>query len=685
LNISTELFNWSAPISSLLGKKSKNIQKLSKAGINTFLDALWIFPIRHYLEPETASFTNIKQLPWFKGTGKVISVNANEMRRVGRIRLALATVTAVVKDKHSGQILNLKWFNQYPSQVQKIKTLEEIIFFGEVTSYNGLPQIINPEITTNEKSQWRAEYPMINNTPGDFTQKIFLAIPANAWKLIPETLPIDLIKKNNLLARGEAFAAIHQSEKAEKARERLIYEEFFFEQIKILLRKRNYIKYPSPKIAIKETDLQKFCELFPYKLTTDQLSAINAIVSDLKKDVPMMRLIQGDVGCGKTSVAIVTALLMQKNKYQTAIMCPTETLAQQHYFTFYNLLKNTGVNVLLYLGQFKVKEKREALEKILSGEAHIIIGTHSLIQEKVQYKKLGLAIIDEQHKFGVDQRISLTEKTKGAHCLVMTATPIPRSLSLTQYGDLEISSIKTLPSTRAGQKTRIITPATYDKFLGFLKTRLTMKEQAFIVVPAIEENEEQDFHALETVYKKFITYYPEFVVGFMHGRLSTEEKNKTMQEFKKGEIHILIATSVIEVGIDVANATIMAIINPERFGLSSLHQLRGRVGRSTKQGFCFLVTDKKVYGDAMERLKVIENSHDGFVIAEEDLKIRGEGDLFGTAQSGIAGRKLANIVLHEDILFKVREDVLQLIALDPNILEKYTPFFPDLRHVLSTI
>jgi RecG-like helicase len=241
LNISTELFNWAAPISSILGKKSKNIQKLSKAGINTFLDALWILPIRLYLEPETSSFVNAKQQKWFKGSGKVISVNANEMRRIRKIRLALATVTAVIKDKHSGQILNLKWFNQYPSQVQKIKSLEEITFVGELTSYNGISQIINPEITTLESSRWRAEYPMINNAPGDFVEKIFLAIPSHAWKQIPEILPIELIKQNGLLPRGDAFLALHQSENAEKARERLIDEEFFFEQIKILLRKRSYI------------------------------------------------------------------------------------------------------------------------------------------------------------------------------------------------------------------------------------------------------------------------------------------------------------------------------------------------------------------------------------------------------------------------------------------------------------
>jgi len=684
-NESNESFYWTAPISSLLGKKSKNIQKLAKANINTFQDALWIFPLRQYLEPETTSFANLRPLQWFKGSGKVINVNANEMRKIRKIRLSLSTVTAVVRDKLSSQTINLKWFNQYPSQVQKIKLLDEITFVGEVSSYNGQPQVINPEITTTIGSQWRAEYPMLNNVPGEFIEKVFSVIPSHAWNTIPEILPIELIKKNSLLSRGESFFALHKNGEGQKAKERLIYEEFFFEQIKIHLRKKSNIKFPPHKIKITESDLKKFNTLFPYQLTQDQQGAIDAIVSDFKKNVPMMRLVQGDVGCGKTSVALVIALIMQKNNLQTAIMCPTETLAGQHYLTFYNLLKNTNVNVVLYLGQFKAKEKREALEKIKSGEAHIIIGTHSLIQEKVEYKKLGLAVIDEQHKFGVDQRINLTEKSKGAHCLVMTATPIPRSLSLTQYGDLEISSIKTLPDTRAGQKTRIITPATYDKFLGFLKTRLTMKEQAYIVVPAIEENEEQDFHALETVYKKFINYYPEFVVGFLHGRLSTEEKTKTMSEFKKGQIHILIATSVIEVGIDVANATVMAIVNPERFGLSSLHQLRGRVGRSTKQGFCFLLTDKKIYGDAMERLKVIEKNTDGFIIAEEDLKIRGEGDIFGTAQSGIANRKLANIVEHEHILITVREDVQKLVFHNPDILEKYTPFFPDLRHVLSTI
>jgi len=373
-----------------------------------------------------------------------------------------------------------------------------------------------------------------------------------------------------------------------------------------------------------------------------------------------MRMIQGDVGCGKTSVALIAALMCQSNKRQVAFMCPTEALARQHYETFSKLL-GSKIKMDLLLGGHKPKEKKVIQEKLISAETDLIIGTHSLIQDSIEFKDLGLAIIDEQHKFGVKQRQKLTAKGSGTHTLIMTATPIPRTLQLAQYGDLDISTIRTMPGGRKGTKTRIVTEATYEKYLSFIKTRIELGEQIYIVVPAIEESETinvNNVNQLQLEYKKF---FPEYSIAALHGQLNHEEKTEVMQNFTGGKIQILISTTVIEVGINVLNSTVMAIYNPDRFGLSSLHQLRGRVGRDDKPGFCFLITEKNVSPQAMQRLKVIENTNDGFEIADADLKNRGEGELFGANQSGHSSDyKLASIFENFDIFEKVSQDINDL-------------------------
>jgi ATP-dependent DNA helicase RecG len=373
-----------------------------------------------------------------------------------------------------------------------------------------------------------------------------------------------------------------------------------------------------------------------------------------------MRMVQGDVGCGKTWVAFASCIHAIKEGFQTAIMCPTESLARQHFSEAKKLFTDAGIKVALLLGGMKASEKKKLYEAISIGEIQLVIGTHALIQNDLSFKSLGLAVIDEQHKFGVEQRIKLVEKGKGAHCLIMTATPIPRSLSLSQYGDLDISTIKSLPKNRSGYKTRIVSEETFPKFLSFVKTRLSLNEQVYIVVPAIEESE-LDINNLKEVFDKFKKFFPESEICPLHGKLTPEEKEQSFLKFKEGKIDVLIATSVVEVGINVTNATIMAILNPERFGLSSLHQLRGRVGRGEKTGFCFLVAENKISKEAMARLEFIEQTSDGFSIAEEDLRIRGQGDLLGKNQSGSDGfKKIANPIAHYSLLLKAREFLLKI-------------------------
>lgn len=688
---------WSSTLETFLGKANqKSIEKLNTAGIKEVRDLLWVFPLRVVELPPLRSFQYIEDGRIFIGRAKVLNIQAKPNFRVrGRGKAMLYNIMVHVQDTLSDKILQLKWFNSYGSVKEKILKATYLEFMGEASLFNGQPQFTNPEFYLLESSdspspfvtvsnELKIQYPTVNTIPGITIKKFMDKIPSDLWNKIPETLPVTVIKRKNFLSLSESFKIIHAKVKPNKelearAEKRLIYEEFFEDQIKIYLR-RQYFKKPQARAyQVNPETFKSFCERYPYSLTADQTTTMGDVRRDLAGPHPMMRLVQGDVGCGKTTIAMIAAMIVIENGAQVALMCPTEALATQHYMGAQELFDERKYKVRLLLGSTTAKEKRQIQKELLEGEIDFIIGTHSLIQDSVQFKELGLAIIDEQHKFGVDQRIKLTSKTTGAHCLIMSATPIPRSLSLTQYGDLDISTIKVMPAGRKGHKTRIVTEETYPQFLNFIKTRLSLDEQIYVVVPAITENaeSEQDFHNLENVLEKFKRYFPDHTVEGLHGQMKPDEKAQMFHAFKNHKIDILVSTSVIEVGINVINATVMAIMNPERFGLSSLHQLRGRVGRGEKPGFCFLVNDKTISALSMERLKVIEGNTDGFKIAEEDLKIRGEGDLFGTDQSGSQTQKrLANIILHADVLNEARADALHLIdEKDPDIeklLQKYS-------------
>ena len=611
---------------------------------------------------------------------------------MGKGRVPLSNVTITAQDKFSSGTLTLKWFNCYPSQVKTLKDHQEIYFTGTLSEFMGQFQIINPDLIDLSALEWqkdlnywqendqeavKVQYPTIEGIGPHHLAALINKIPNDLWNNIVDPLPEEIISERGLLPLDKTFQIIHgkcgldelKQNKLPQAHKRIIYEEFFSEQLKIQIRKNHFKEKPG--IKLKSTNWEKFKTLFPYELTKDQVSSINDIAQDLLKGSPMMRLIQGDVGSGKTTVALIAALMVIEEGYQAAIMCPTESLALQHYLTFKSLLpENHPVDLLI--GSQKKKEKEVIYDDLREGRIKLVIGTHALFQESVEFKNLGIAIIDEQHKFGVEQRLKLINKGIGSHCLLMTATPIPRSLSLTQYGDLDLSVIQSMPTDRKGTQTRIVTYDTYQKFLSFLKTRVSMREQAYIVVPAIEDNPEQDMLNLEVILKKYCDYFPEFKIIGLHGKMKPDEKNNAFIDFREKKVDILISTSVIEVGINNTNATIMAILSPERFGLSSLHQLRGRVGRGDKPGFCFLVSDKKLSGTALERLHVIEKNTDGFLIAEEDLRIRGEGDVFGKDQSGIkTTRILASLIDNQDILLKAREDLENIKAKYPQTFTQY--------------
>ncbi len=701
---------WDSKLEDLSRKgPSKSIQSLIDFGHSTLQSLLWIIPLRIYPIPVIKKFENAYEECLFTGIGKVISVRSlPSFKGRGRNQAQLLNITAIIQDHLSKRTMELKWFNAYPSLAQKIQLLNYVKFSGKVQIYGEAKQIINPDFesmlsdslpNTEENDillpHLKIQYPTINGVNSTNIKKVIDKIPQELWASIQDILPVNILNKHNFLTLKDSFLLIHGKTNLlkewnlglfEEARTRLIYEEFLEEQFKIHLRRVENFRPKGIKINCGEDYLKKFSSIYPYTLTSDQTRVISEICADFNSGVPMMRLLQGDVGCGKTSVAITTALIAINEGFQAVIMCPTETLANQHYKEIKEYCADLSVEAELLVGSLSSKKKSEVLKKCKNGEAQFIIGTHALIQDSVEFKALGLSIIDEQHKFGVEQRLKLVRKGPGSHCLIMSATPIPRSLSMTQYGDLNISTISALPSGRKGHKTKIVQPDNFGNFLNFINTRVQMGEQVYIVVPAITESPKQDMLNLEEVLKKFNQFFPQLNIQGLHGQLNSQEKNDTITSFKNKDINILIATSVIEVGINIVNATIMAIMNPERFGLSSLHQLRGRVGRGDKPGFCFLVIDNKVSSESITRLKVIEDHTDGFKIAEEDLKIRGAGDVFGKDQSGSNNnKKIANIITDFHLLEKARKDALEILNENSSITQAKLEQLAKDAKVFSTV
>lgn len=688
---------WSRPLLSLAGKGkvSQSLLKLSESNIHNLKELVWIFPLRIQKAPSLASFDAILADELFFGSGEIIQTSfAPSFGKRGKRNIQLLNVSCVVKDQVSKKTLELKWFNAYPTLRKQLQQFSHISFLGKVSEFRGVFQIINPKINPplmTNSAKMLIEYPTINTVSGKNVQKVIQKIDAEVWARPLSILTAKMEQNLKLCSLNNALLIIHGKkmstpEQLESAKNRLIYEEFLENQLKVFARKLKNKKLSAPAVTISQSKQSNLFSIFPYQLTTDQKMVFKHILYDLSSGKPMMRMIQGDVGCGKTSVAILAALTVINQGLQVALMCPTEALADQHFKTIGALLDDKISSTLL-LGNTRPKEKRCISEDLKTGKIDLIIGTHSLIQDNIEFKRLGLAIIDEQHKFGVVQRQKLAHKGKEAtHTLIMTATPIPRSLQLAQYGDLDISTIRVMPQGRKGTKTRIVTPQTYESYLSFLKTRMSLKEQVYVVVPAIEESDALNLNNIQKQFESYRRFFPEHKIAILHGKLDTKEKQSVMHSYARGEIEILISTTVIEVGINVINSTVISIYNPERFGLSSLHQLRGRVGRGDKPGFCFLITDDNTSQESLKRLKIIEKTNDGFEIAEADLKNRGQGDLFGSSQSGhISNYRLANIVKHYKIFQKVAADIEQIKINDTEYINQVLLDLIDKDEVSSTI
>ncbi len=635
---------------------------LRDAGIETARDLLYFFPFRYEDRRHPARVTDLGRsidVPVLL-RGRIVSANAR-VSPVKRMRLFEA-----ILDDGTGSV-KLIWFNQ-PYLADQIKRGDRLSIYGapRASGYGPLtiesPDWEKFEGPEDEEGAIVPIYSKVGNIPPKVLRKIVASV-LDVLPAIEDPLPEDLRARLGVVELAPAIRALHQpTELSEEflrqrspAHLRVILQEFFTFQLALRVRRASEeTKKKSRTITIDDDLREEIKRILPFRLTGAQKRVLREIADDLRSDRPMYRLLQGDVGSGKTIVALIAAIIMIRNGHQVALLAPTEILVEQHYQRIRQLLDHS-VAVARGTGSMSAGERRTLVAGLRDGYIQLVIGTHALLEEKVQFKSLGLAIVDEQHRFGVEQRQKLFAKGELPDILVMTATPIPRSLALAIYGDLELSVIDELPPGRQRIKTAVRASHEVDRVYDFIHDQIGEGAQAYIVYPIIEESEKLNLkpltHGFETIRRRF----PMRRVAMMHGRMKTDEKEETMQRFKNGEIDILVATTVIEVGIDVANASIMLIVDADRFGLSQLHQLRGRVGRGARKSYCILLHDDNVAAEARDRLHGFERSRDGFEVAEQDLQTRGPGEFLGTRQSGAMRFRMGHILRDYDLMEKARD------------------------------
>ena len=578
-----------------------------------------------------------------------------------RVRGGMLIAKATVTDGES--VVAITFFNnKYIDKM--LKSGEEYLFFGKITlgKYSAREMVSPMFMKTTQSVDIKPIYPQSKN----LTSKMVQSAVKNALDSldeIPEYLPENIIKRYDLVSLDTAIRDIHfpkDDEALQKARDRLIFDELFILQLSLLCLKNENTEITTNNI-IKESYVDEFFGLLPFEPTNAQKRAVNEAISDMQSGKQMNRLLQGDVGSGKTAVAAAIVYTASKNGMQSALMAPTEVLATQHFETFKKLFENTGITCELLVGSTKAKDKKIIKERLKNGEIDLIIGTHAIIQEDVEFERLGLVITDEQHRFGVKQRTGLCSKGENPHVFVMSATPIPRTLALIFFGDLKVSVLDELPPGRQKIDTYAVKSTKRGSMFEFIRNHLDMGYQAYIVCPLVEESElMQGIMSAEEYYKKAQVPFNGYKLDLLHGKMTPKKKDEVMLRFKNGETQLLISTVVIEVGVDVPNAVIMVVENAERFGLSQLHQLRGRVGRGKAKSHCILVTDAT--GDeATARMKIMCETTDGFKIADEDLKLRGPGDFFGTRQHGLPKLRIADILTDTKILMQTQELARELM------------------------
>ena len=652
------------PVRYLKGVGPKTAERFEKLGILTLSDLLCHYPRRYldfskpYSIAEAPADTEcvVKAEVFAKPGGRILPGG----RRMERITAG---------DDVSS--LEITWFNN-PYVTQKLELGQEYYFQGIVTGGMLRRQMVNPQVRTDaqvKSSPFEAVYPQTEGLTSSAIAKCVRQLLPHA-ELLPDPLPPEMLKKYRLLSKADAVRAIHcpaTEEEAFAARRRLIYEELLVLQLGIGRMKNHGAA--STGAPMKKADASPFWESLPFSPTGAQRRAVEEILTDMSGETSMNRLLQGDVGSGKTLVAAAAIWACIRAGYQAALLAPTEILASQHAENLNRLLSPFGMRVALLTGGMKAAARRTTLAAIRDDEADLIVGTHAILSEGVEFARLGLAVVDEQHRFGVRQRGLLAEKAANPHLLVMSATPIPRTLGLLMYGDLDISILDELPPGRKPVKTRCITGKKRADLYGFLDREIDSGRQVYIVCPAIEDAGGSGLNAVKSYYEDIAkAYLPDRRVGLMHGKLKPKEKAEVMDDFKSGRLDALVSTTVIEVGVDVPNATVMVIENAERYGLSALHQLRGRVGRGAAESWCFLVSDN-VSESVQKRLKFLCSTSDGFAVAQYDLETRGPGDFFGSRQHGLPTLQIADLMNDTRTLHAAQSEAVALLAEDP-LLER---------------
>jgi ATP-dependent DNA helicase RecG len=667
------------PVKYLAGIGAKRAELLQKElGIFTYEDLLNHFPFRYI---DRSKFYKIKDIRAANADIQLIG-KLTDIVEVGTGRKKRLTATFY---DETGEI-ELVWFRNYQYVRPHLSAEKTFVVYGKPTLFNRKFNIAHPEIETLEERQKKdflKLQPVYSSTElltkKGFSHRVWLKAMSSLFKEIglkfKETLPENVLRELKLMDKNQALFNIHFPQNLEllqKAQTRLKFEELFYLQMQLLLKNINRKKkIKGHKFAVVGKYFNQFYnEVLPFSLTNAQKRVIKEIRNDLNTGAQMNRLLQGDVGSGKTMVAFMTMLIALDNGFQASLIAPTEILAQQHFANISKLAKPLGISVALLTGSSKTKERKTIHETLESGDLQILIGTHAVLEDKVKFNNLGLAIIDEQHRFGVAQRSKMWRKnTIPPHVLVMTATPIPRTLALTHYGDLDISIIDELPPGRKAIKTIHRYSKNRLNVFEFIKTELIKGRQAYVVYPLIEESEALDYQNLTDNFKKIEVFFKNtpFKIGMVHGRMKQDEKDAEMLKFKNNETQLLVATTVIEVGVDVPNASIMLIESAERFGLSQLHQLRGRVGRGAEQSYCILMTDYKLSQESRTRIETMTSTNDGFKIAEVDLKLRGPGNILGTQQSGTMRFRIADIVRDSSLMATARQYAYQILKNDFNL------------------
>jgi len=678
--------NLATGIQFIKGVGPKLAEAFQRLGVTTVEDALYQLPHRYEDRRELRSVGSLRpgRTEVFEA---VVLSSTTSTTKGGRKQYE------VLVGDETGTIA-LKWFHFNAVWMKKAwHAGRRGIFTGEVSQFGHHREIHHPEVEWLSAEDDIAAvmardpatygrivpvYPLTEGLHQKTMRQVMKQVVDSFAGDLESAIGKEILARHHLLPLAEAVTEAHfpspeadinrLNSGATPSHHTLVFDEFFYLELGLALKRRGFTLEEGISFEVNHTYTKPLLKLLPFTLTHAQRRVLSEIKEDMMAPFPMHRLVQGDVGSGKTMVALMAALVAVENGYQTAIMAPTEILAEQHYLNIHGLCESLGVRVVLLTSSQKGKERESLLEQVLCGEARIVIGTHAVIQEKVEFHRLGLGIIDEQHRFGVLQRGILKKKGENPDILVMTATPIPRTLAMTVFGDLSLSVIDELPPGRTPIRTRVYYESRRQQVHGLIRDELREGRQAYIVCPLVEESEKSELKAASQLAEELQSgAFPEYRVGLLHGRLKPEEKEAVMASFKAGEIHILVATTVIEVGIDVPNATVMVIEHAERFGLSQLHQLRGRVGRGSHASHCLLIASDRLSDDGVKRLRVMESTTDGFRIAEADLEIRGPGDFLGTRQAGLPEFRVASILRDGRILEEARREAFTLVERDPEL------------------